>query len=108
MVNLTVLEVHLEDATFSVDQPFSAITGSEETGEQADTEQADGDDEETGAGVVDGRPPVPTKVLAAVGAVLVLAGAAAALRRFVGGEDPEVAIETADDENRPVGVAVDE
>jgi hypothetical protein len=112
MVNITVLELHLDDATFSVDQPFNTITGSKETGGEETDEQADGqsdsDDEETAPVGVDDGPAVPTKALAAVGAVLVLVGVAAALRRFVGGEDPDVEIDTPDDENRPVGVTVDE
>jgi len=115
MVSITVLEIHLDDATFSVDQPFNTITGSKETGDETDsqtdntqTETEQTDNEETGAGVVDGDPPVPTKTLAVAGAVLVFVGVAAALRRFVGGEDPEVEIDTPDDENRPVGVTVDE
>ena len=111
MVNITVLEIHLDDATFSADQPFHAVTGSseadEETEELIGDEQAD--DEKREAGVVDDRPAVPSKALAVVGAVLVLVGVAAALRRFVGGDSPDVEVETPDDdENRPVGVTVDE
>ena len=110
MVNITVLEIHLDDATFSADQPFHAVTGSseadDETNEQVDHEQAD--DDERDAGVVDGRPAVPSKALAVVGTVLVLVGVAAVLRRFVGGDSPDVEVETPDDENRPVGVTVDE
>ncbi|ERH08829.1 MAG: hypothetical protein J07HX64_00578 [halophilic archaeon J07HX64] len=41
--------------------------------------------------------------------MLVALGAVLALRRLLGGDDPDVDIETPeDDENRPVGVAVDE
>jgi hypothetical protein len=110
MVSITVFELHIDDATFSIDEPFKTSSGSgeadDETDEQVDHEQAD--DDERDAGVVDSRPAVPSKALAVVGAVLVLVGVAAALRRFVGGEDPEVDIETPDDQNRPVGVTVDE
>lgn len=112
MVSITALEVHLDDATFSIDEPFKTSSGSgeagDETDELVDDEQADSDDEGPGVGVADGGSPVPTRALAIVGAVLVLVGVAAALRRFIGGEDPEVDIETPDDENRPVGVTVDE
>jgi hypothetical protein len=114
MVNITVLEVHLDDASFSAsaDRPFSS-TGSdaESEAEEADDEQGDDqvetpdwtrtDDDEGTA--------VPTRALAAVGVLLVLVGLAAAVKRLVGGDEPEVDIETpGDDENRPVGVTVDE
>ena len=108
MVSITVFELHIDDVTFSIDEPFKTSSGSSEADGETDDEQADSDDEGTGVGVADGGPPVPTRALTVVGAVLVLAGVAAALRRFVGGEDPEVDIETPDDENRPVGVTVDE
>ena len=112
MVNITVLEIHLDDATFSIDQPFHAVTGSDEADEETDElvgGEQDDDDEKRKAGAVDGGPAVPSKALAVVGAVLVFVGVAAALRRLVGGDSPDVEVETPDDdENRPVGVTVDE
>jgi len=99
MVNITFLEVHLDDASFSADRPFSPGA------EPADDEQAaeqDTDDDSSGS-------MVPTKTLAALGVLLVLVGLAAVVNRLKGGDEPDVEIETPeDDENRPVGVTVDE
>jgi hypothetical protein len=113
MVKLTLLEVHLDDASFSADHPFSNVTASESADSDSDEddaeaapEQSDGDDEQ---GDADAVPELPTKALATVGVLLALVGLAAAVKRLAGGEDPDVEIETSeDDENRPVGVTVDE
>ncbi|MEF8813143.1 MAG: hypothetical protein V5A55_04925 [Halovenus sp.] len=97
MVDITLVELHLEDSAFDLQMPFSA---SKEGGDPTD----DDDDGATGADS-DG----PGKGLAAVGVLVVLV-VIAALAKYLSGDDgedlPDVAIETADDE--PVGVAADE
>lgn len=119
-MDLTILEIHLDDVSFSADRPFSNLVGADED-EDEDTETAVDDpadddplaaDDDTGEGADETQTTdstgTPTTALAAVG-VLVALGAVLALRRLLGGDDPDVDIETPeDDENRPVGVAVDE
>jgi hypothetical protein len=117
-MDLTILEIHVDDASFSADRPFSNLAGADEeedTGPAVDDSAdddplaADDDGEPTDESQTTDSPERPTAALAAVGVLAALVGVALALRRFVGGEDPDVDIETPeDDENRPVGVAVDE
>jgi len=98
MAKFTFLELHLDDASFSADRPFSP--GAEPT-DEADTDEQGTDD--------DGGSVVPTKALVALGILVVLVALAAAVKQLTGGDEPDVEIETPeDDENRPVGVTVDE
>jgi hypothetical protein len=112
MVNITVLEVHLDDASFSAsaERPFSNVTGSEDDGTEQTTGDGEQDDtDETALGRTDDGPEMPKKALATVGVLVGLAGIAALVKGLAGDDDPEVDIETPeDDENRPVGVTVDE
>ena len=95
MVNLTLLEVHLEDGSFSANLPFSGVT---------DTD--DGDDENGGATVADEESGGPGKGTVALGVLLLLVLGTALVKYLSGGdEEPDVAIETADE--GPVGVSVD-
>lgn len=100
MVNLTLLEVHLEDGSFSANLPFSGVT-------DTDDGEADAvDDEDGGAAVADEESGGPGKGAAALGVLLLLVLGAALVKYLTGGdEEPDVAIETADD--GPVGVSVD-
>jgi len=118
-MDLTILEIHVDDASFSADQPFSNLVDADEEDDtgpgvdnpaEAEPLAADGDTPEgTDEPQTTDSPERPTGALAAVGVLAALVGVALALRRFVGNEDPDVDIETPeDDENRPVGVAVDE
>lgn len=117
-MDLTILEIHVDDASFSADRPFSNLVGDDEDEDSGavvddpaddDPLAADDDGELTDESQTTDGPERPTAALAAVGVLAALVGVALALRRFVGGEDPDVDIETPeDDENRPVGVAVDE
>jgi len=113
-MDLTILEIHIDDTSFSADRPFSNLVGADEEDESEDTgavidDPADDDGEPTDEPQTTDSPERPTAALAAVGVLVALVGVALALRRFVGGEDPDVDIETPeDDENRPVGVPVDE
>jgi hypothetical protein len=116
-MDLTILEIHIDDTSFSADRPFSNLVGDdndEDTGavvdDLADNDPTavDDDGEPTDEPEATG-PEMPTTALAAVGVLTAVVGVALALRRFVGGEDPDVDIETPeDDETRPVGVTVDE
>ncbi len=98
MVDVTLVELHLEDSAFDLQMPFSASNSGD------GDESTDDDDGAIGADS-DG----PGKGLAAVGVLVVLV-VVAALAKYLSGDDgediPDVDIETTDDE--PVGVAVDE
>jgi len=101
MASFTLVELHLEDGSFSANLPFSGVTDTERAEDDADEEAdedvgATADDEDGGRG----------KGPALVGVFLFLV-VVAALVNYLSGEDdgPEVEIETADD--GPVGVTVD-
>ena len=99
MVNITLFELHLEDASFSTALPFGGP-------DDADTES----DPETEAETTESGGSALPKVLAGVGLLVVLVGVAVLVKRLRSGEEPEVEIETADDyqgSDRPVGVSVD-
>jgi len=96
MVDITLVELHLEDSAFDLQMPFSAAG------------DGDGSTDDDDDAAVDAESEGPGKGLAAV-AVLVVLVVVAALAKYLSGDDedlPDVDIETADDE--PVGVAVDE
>lgn len=100
MANFTLVEVHLEEGSFSANLPFSGVTDTEES-------DADAVDDEDGGAVVDEEESGGSgKGAAAVGVLLVLV-AGAALVKYLSSDDdePDVEIETADD--GPVGVSVD-
>lgn len=118
MAKFTFFELHVDDASFSVDRPFSDITGTNNEESTPDEESAS-DDEFTesneravaiGESDDDGQDgsAVPTRGLAMLGALFAFVGIAAAVKRLAGGEDPDVEIETPEDDDRPVGVTVDE
>lgn len=106
MANLTFVEIHLEEGTFSANLPFSGATDTESTGEQASSsgdQAVDGAEDEDGAGpAADGGG--PGKGGALLGVLVFLIVAAAIVRYLTGDDDPDVAIET-DDE--PIDVTVD-
>lgn len=107
-MNITFLELHLDEASFSVDRPFSPGAGTysddEDAAEGELDEATDGQEVEA----TDDGSAVPTKPLVVIGVLVVLVGLAALVKR-IAGDDPEVEIETPeDDANRPVGVTVDE
>jgi hypothetical protein len=124
MVDITLVELHVEDASLSPAAPFSGLTddspdedtgswlfGSdteeeteEETTDTDETERRD-DDPKTRAGEPSRE--VPTRALAAVGGLVALVSVVALVRYLLGGDQPDVDIETADDD-RPVGVTVDD
>ena len=106
MVDITLLEVHVDDASVS-----ASVGGLFDSTAESDTPTAEqtGADGQTGTDSADADTELPTRALAAVGALVAVVALAAVLKRFVGGEDPDVEIETPeDDEDRPVGVTVDE
>lgn len=104
MASFTLIELHLDDASFAADRPFSNLVDSAE-----DEAAAIETDETEAEPVADdtGGSDAPTRGLAALGVVLVFAVLAAAVRHL-SGEDPDVAVETDDGEGEPVDLAVDE
>jgi hypothetical protein len=108
MVEITLLEVNLEEGTFSAEgtAPFSSMKKFVGADEEDDAETADADRSEEAASGGDDSDGGPGKGLGVVGifVILVLAGA---VIRYLKGDDeqPEVEIETPDD--GPVGVTVD-
>jgi len=104
MVEITLVELHVEDASFSAAAPFSGLT--DESTEESDT--TDTADTDPTADTTDASRDVPTKALAAVGGLVALVTAAAVLKYLRGGDAPAVEIETAEDSDRPVGVTVDD
>jgi len=105
MASFTFIELHLDDASFAADRPFSNLVDSSEDDEAAAIETDDGEAEPVTDDTDDSD--APTRGLAALGVVLVFAVLAAAVR-YLSGDDPEVAVETGDDESEPVDLAVDE
>jgi hypothetical protein len=101
MVSFTLVELHLEEGSFSANLPFSGVTDTEE----ADDGFEDEADEDVGAAASDedsGRGKGPALL-----GVFLFFVVVAALVKYLSGDDdgPEVEIETADD--GPVGVTVD-
>ena len=89
MVDITLVELHVEDGSFSANLPFSGLTDEDEP-EQEDEAAAGVEDDDGGSG----------KGLALLGVfVLLVVGTAAA--KYLTGEDdePEVTVET--DEESP-------
>lgn len=92
MVDITILELNLSDSSFSAQAQWGEDEG------EVDYEVNGEDDEDDGA---DG----PSTAVAAVAVLVVLAVVAAVLKFLVGGDDPDVDIETPDE---PVGVSIDD
>lgn len=103
MVNITLVEFHLEDASFAPSLPF----GSSESEPADATVPADADASDTTEddGTADGGDGIPTKP-AAVAVGLLFLIVLGALVKYRLGEDPEVDIETPDTPDAPVGVTV--
>lgn len=102
MVEITILEIDIEEGSFSASLPFSSYTGAKsdevatDGGETEDDGTEDDGDESSGGG----------KGRALLGVFLFFVVAAAAVRYLSAGDDEEteVEIETPDE---PVGVTVD-
>jgi hypothetical protein len=99
MASVTLVELHLEEASFSANLPFS---GSDST--ETDDEEATESEEEAAAGA-DAESGGPGKGGVLLGVLVFLVVTAAIVRYLTGEDDPDVEIETADD--GPVGVTVD-
>lgn len=103
MVDITLLEVHLEEGSFSASLPFSSYTQHNPEEDETDDEVAtaefssDDDDDESNGG--------SGKAKAVLGVFVFLVIAGAVVRYLSGDDEPEVEIETPDD--GPVGVTVD-
>jgi hypothetical protein len=95
MVNLTFLEIHLDDG--SVNLPFGSV-GSDET---LDEGQSDEDDEPVAAAADDGGS--GKGKVAVLGVLLVFVALAALVKYLSGDETPEVEVDT-DDESLEVTV----
>jgi hypothetical protein len=90
MVNITLVEVHMEDGSISANFPFSGVQN-DENEQQVEEE----DDEDSGG----------SKGLAIVGVFLFLVAVAALVKYLSGDDDADVAIDT-DDES--VDVSIDD
>jgi hypothetical protein len=104
-MQITLLEVHLDDASFSAAAPFSGSTVEDATSDDAtDTDVSARADDDTGAlGPGDRSPP---KAAMALGLLVGVLGVAALVRYLRSDDDPDIDIETADESDRPVGVTV--
>lgn len=84
MVDITLLEVHFQDGSFSANLPFDGI-GKSESDEEADDPDATAGDGGSGRG----------KGMALLGVLVFLILATAAVKHLSGDDDePEVAIDT--------------
>jgi hypothetical protein len=90
MVNITLVEVHFQDGSFSAALPFSGLTGEESAESEAEDEEAGAAAEESGSNKGKGL------ALLGVFAFLVVASAAV---KYLSGDDeegtPDVEIDTA-------------
>jgi len=85
MAKFTLLEVHLEDASFTANAPYSGTSG-----DGADEDAADTDDEAAAGGDSGG----PGKALVGLLVVVAILALAYLGSRRLGGEDlPDVAVE---------------
>lgn len=102
MVNITLFELHFDDASFS----SRAIFGDGDSTDEDESRDSNADTADDASGF-----PVPLKAVAALGVFVALVTVAVVMKRLLGGDEPEVEIETRDEregDNRPVGIAVDE
>jgi len=103
MANFTLIELHIEEGTFSTSLPFSNLFADDEGEEE---ELDDGEETET-AGSAESDSGGPGKGTAAIGMLVFLIVAAAVVRYLSGDNDEtEVDIHTTEDDG-PVGVTVD-
>ena len=102
MASFTFIELHLDDASFAADRPFSSLVSSDTDEGGAAAEGNEETVETAASGAGDDGSDVPTTPLAILGVLLVLVGIAAVVR-YLSGEEPEVEIEAAD-EGQPVTV----
>lgn len=86
MVNITLVELHVEDGSFSPNLPFSAISSADED-ERDDESEAAAEDGNGGSG----------KGLALLGVLVLLIVGTAAVKYLTGDDDSEVAIDTDDE-----------
>lgn len=96
MVNLTFFEIHLHDASFEANAPFSG---------SSDEESTDVEDEETDLDIdvdTDERNGGPPKVVSLVLGLLFLVGVAAVVRKLRGGDDEPVIEDVGEDVGEPV------
>lgn len=91
MVNITLVEVHMEDGSISANFPFSGVKNDENDEPEEEEEGAD----DSGG----------SKGLAIVGVFLFLVAVAALVKYLSGDEDTDVSIDT-DDES--VDVSIDD
>lgn len=90
MVDITFIELHVEDGSFSANLPFGS-TAEEEEQREDEEEAATADDEEGGSG----------KGMALLGVLALLVVGTAAVKYLTGeDEEPEVAVET--EEESPI------
>jgi len=98
MANFTLIELHLDEGSFSTSLPFSDFGSGTDEETESEDDGAVADAEESGG---------PGKGKAAIGVLLLLVVGAALVRYLSSDEsDTGVDIETAD-EDGPVGVTVD-
>ncbi len=98
MVNITLFEIHLDDASFEANAPFSGSEAEELSEEEAE-EAVTG---AIGSGDADGSG--PPKVLPLVVGLVVLVGLAALVRKLRGGGDEEPPALSEDESAAPVDV----
>lgn len=101
MANFTLVELHFEDVSLSADLPFGGSSASSDTDTETATDDETANDE--------GRLPIPG--LAVVALLVVALAVGAVVKRRLGGEEPDVDVETAEDreaDDRPVGVTVED
>lgn len=102
MVEITMLELNIEEGSLSASLPFSSYTGAEDDevatdgGETDDGDTEDDGDESSGGG----------KGRALLGVFLFFVAAAALVRYLSGGDDDETEVEI-ETPNEPVGVTID-
>lgn len=90
MVNITLVEVHFQDGSFSAALPFSGLTDEESVETESEDEEAGGAAEESGSN--------KGKGLALLGVLAFLVVATAAVKYLAGDEEdetPDVEIDTA-------------
>lgn len=89
MVDITLVELHVEDGSFSTNLPFSGIKSADE-----EDDQQREDEERAAAAEDEGR---SGKGLALLGVLVLLVVGTAAVKYLTGDDEPEVAVETDDE-----------
>jgi len=94
MVNITIVELNVEDGSFSADLPFSGLSG------------LSGDDEEEREVEEEATEESGSRGLALLGVLVLMVGAVAAIKYLSGSEEEQdVEIETGEDS---VDVSIDD